>query len=182
MGNHHIPHPLGYYLPITLITTHGWNYSFRDCFRTYPSNTFWLIRDGLPSVPSWWSIKPLIALLQMGSSSHRRGQMYGSLWPEQWCPSIGTRLTSLPHSIILIFRLCRDSSVGRAEDWKSLCHQFKSGSWHFSYSNMYILSTHFERLVHKFTPWRSSTHRLCYKYINRVLFTNLRPVNKISYV
>lgn len=24
----------------------------------------------------------------------------------------------------------RDSSVGRAEDWKSSCHQFKSGSWH----------------------------------------------------
>ena len=23
-----------------------------------------------------------------------------------------------------------DSSVGRAEDWKSSCHQFKSGSWH----------------------------------------------------
>ena len=24
----------------------------------------------------------------------------------------------------------QDSSVGRAEDWKSSCHQFKSGSWH----------------------------------------------------
>ena len=24
----------------------------------------------------------------------------------------------------------RDSSAGRAEDWKSSCHQFKSGSWH----------------------------------------------------
>lgn len=27
-------------------------------------------------------------------------------------------------------RNSRDSSVGRAEDWKSSCHQFKSGSWH----------------------------------------------------
>lgn len=27
---------------------------------------------------------------------------------------------------------CWDSSVGRAEDWKSSCHQFKSGSWHIT--------------------------------------------------
>ena len=27
----------------------------------------------------------------------------------------------------------RDSSVGRAGDWKSPCPQFKSGSWHLQY-------------------------------------------------
>lgn len=33
----------------------------------------------------------------------------------------------------------RDSSAGRAEDWKSSCHQFKSGSWHIIYLYEYLL-------------------------------------------
>lgn len=37
----------------------------------------------------------------------------------------------------------RDSSVGRAEDWKSSCHQFKSGSWHVNnVSDRYFLIPH----------------------------------------
>lgn len=37
----------------------------------------------------------------------------------------------------------RDSSVGRAEDWKSSCHQFKSGSWHVNnVSDKYFLIPH----------------------------------------
>ena len=35
----------------------------------------------------------------------------------------------------------RDSSAGRAEDWKSSCHQFKSGSWHMINLCMSIYST-----------------------------------------
>ena len=32
----------------------------------------------------------------------------------------------------------RDSSAGRAEDWKSSCHQFKSGSWHMIHLYEYL--------------------------------------------
>lgn len=32
----------------------------------------------------------------------------------------------------------RDSSAGRAEDWKSSCHQFKSGSWHMINLSEYL--------------------------------------------
>lgn len=46
-----------------------------------------------------------------------------------------------------------DSSVGRAEDWKSSCHQFKSGSWHMInlYESLFYqlidLNTHSLRLL-----------------------------------
>ena len=37
-----------------------------------------------------------------------------------------------------------DSSVGRAEDWKSSCHQFKSGSWHWVSTVKFLpLSIHY---------------------------------------
>lgn len=44
----------------------------------------------------------------------------------------------------------RDSSAGRAEDWKSSCHQFKSGSWHMI--NLY------EYLFHKFIKLNMGQH------------------------
>lgn len=39
----------------------------------------------------------------------------------------------------------RDSSAGRAEDWKSSCHQFKSGSWHMInfYESLFLQSTNY---------------------------------------
>lgn len=54
----------------------------------------------------------------------------------------------------------RDSSVGRAVDWKSTCQRFKSASWHIQYIN--VLCTHHywkTRVCVLASSWKWRTHQ-----------------------